>query len=172
TGASLATPSVPRKSRSPSADTLPDLSGISSAVATAFTVTPAQATSASNSISPEQSSSPEPPVAGCSPAVASARPVSTLQAMLLSSSVPLAFSVMNAALGSLLYRSLIGACIARNSPASMLFSCTFALLHFDGPGTYRLDAAKHKSGYHHMAAPVAGRSSAACSGTRSPVSER
>jgi sulfonate transport system ATP-binding protein len=47
-----------------------------------------------------ESSSPEPPVAGCSPATASARPVSTLQAMLVSSSLPLALSVMNAALGS------------------------------------------------------------------------
>ena len=73
---------------------------MSSAVATAFSVTPAQATSASSSMSPEQSSSPEPPVAGCRPATASARPVSTLQAMLASSSVPLAFSVMKAALGS------------------------------------------------------------------------
>ena len=73
---------------------------MSSAVATAFSVTPAQATSASSSMSPEQSSSPEPPVAGCRPATASARPVSTLQAMWVSSSVPFAFKVMKAALGS------------------------------------------------------------------------
>ena len=73
---------------------------MSSAVATAFNVTPAQATSASSSMSPEQSSSPEPPVAGCSPATASARPVSTLQAMCASSSVPLAFKVMKADFGS------------------------------------------------------------------------
>ena len=33
-------------------------------VATAFNVTPAQATSASSSMSPEQSSAPLPPVAG------------------------------------------------------------------------------------------------------------
>ena len=81
---------------------MPDLSGMSSAVATAFSVTPAQATSASSSMSPEHSSSPEPPVAGCRPATLSARPVSTLQAMLLSSSVPLALSVTTAACGSLL----------------------------------------------------------------------
>ena len=73
---------------------------MSSAVDTAFSVTPAQATSASSSMSPEHSSMPEPPVAGCRPATASARPVSTLQAMLVSSSVPLAFSVIIAAPGS------------------------------------------------------------------------
>ena len=73
---------------------------MSSAVGDRFSVTPAQATSASSSMSPEQSSSPEPPVAGCRPATASARPVSTLQAMWVSSSVPLAFKVMKAALGS------------------------------------------------------------------------
>jgi hypothetical protein len=56
TGASFATPSVPRKSRSPSADTVPDFSGISMAVATAFSVTPAQATSASSSMSPPPAS--------------------------------------------------------------------------------------------------------------------
>src|SRR5205807_1550127 len=79
TGASLATPSVPRKSRSPSADTAADFRGMSSAVETAFKVTPAHATSASSSMSPEHNSNPVPPVAGCRPAMASARPVSTLQ---------------------------------------------------------------------------------------------
>jgi hypothetical protein len=39
TGAPLATPSVQRKSRSPSAETMPDLSGTSMAVATALRVT-------------------------------------------------------------------------------------------------------------------------------------
>ena len=73
---------------------------MASAVETAFSVTPAQATSASSSMSPEQSSMPEPPVAGCRPATASARPVSTLQAMFWSSSEPLAFSVISAAPGS------------------------------------------------------------------------
>ena len=48
-------------------------------VATARSVTPAQAASASSSMSPEHSSEPSPPVAGCRPAVAIARPVSTLQ---------------------------------------------------------------------------------------------
>ena len=58
------------------------------AVATALSVTPAQATSASSSMSPEQASRPLPPVAGCRPAVTSARPVSTLQAMPASSMSP------------------------------------------------------------------------------------
>src|SRR6266851_4627822 len=59
TGASRLTPSVPRKSRSPSAMTVPPRNSISSAVATARKVTPAQATSASSSMSPEHA----PPVA-------------------------------------------------------------------------------------------------------------
>ena len=67
TGACLSTPSVPRKSRSPSALTWPERIAIPSAVATAFSVTPAQATSASSSMSPEQSSSPLPPVGGMQP---------------------------------------------------------------------------------------------------------
>jgi hypothetical protein len=79
---------------------------MSSAVETALRVTPAQATKASSSMSPEHSSAPEPPVAGCSPATASARPVSTLQAIFVSSSVPCALSVITAAFGSLLYLSL------------------------------------------------------------------
>ena len=49
--------------------------GSRSAVATAFSVTPAQATSASSSMSPEQALMPLPPVAGCSPASTSALPV-------------------------------------------------------------------------------------------------
>jgi hypothetical protein len=49
----------------------------------------------------EHNSSPEPPVAGCRPATARARPVSILHATLVSSSVPLAFSVTTAACGSL-----------------------------------------------------------------------
>ena len=80
--------------------TSPLFSGTSTAVATDFSVTPAQATSASSSMSPEHSSSPEPPVAGCRPATASARPVSTLQAMPSLSIEPLAFSVITAAVGS------------------------------------------------------------------------
>ena len=51
---------VPRKSRSPSAATLPERNSIPSEVATAFSVTPAQATRASSSMSPEQSSAPLP----------------------------------------------------------------------------------------------------------------
>ena len=66
-----------------------------SAVATAFTVTPAQATSASSSMSPEQAESPLPPVAGWSPASTRALPVSTRQ-VIPSPSDPLAFSVITA----------------------------------------------------------------------------
>ena len=88
TGASRSTPSVPRKSRSPSARRCADVSSTPIAVATALSVTPAQATSASSSMSPEQASRPLPPVAGCRPAVTSARPVSTLQAMPASSMSP------------------------------------------------------------------------------------
>ena len=99
TGASRSTPSVPRKSRSPSARRCADVSSTPIAVATALSVTPAQATSASSSMSPEQASRPLPPVAGCRPAVTSARPVSTLQAMPASSMSPSAVSVMTAALG-------------------------------------------------------------------------
>ena len=55
--------------------TVPPFRRNSSAVATAFNVTPAQATSASSSMSPEQACNPLPPVAGCSPASTSARPV-------------------------------------------------------------------------------------------------
>ncbi len=65
-------------------------------MATAFSVTPAQATKASSSMSPEQSSSPEPPVAGCKPAMAIALPVLTLQATDWSSIEPLALSVTRA----------------------------------------------------------------------------
>ena len=72
---------------------------IFSEVATARSVTPAQATSASSSMSPEHSSEPSPPVAGCSPATASARPVSTEQEM-PSSSWPRARSVTTACSGS------------------------------------------------------------------------
>ena len=70
---------VPRKSRSPSACTLPASTGMPSEVATARSVTPAQATSASSSMSPEQSREPSPPEAGCSPASAKERPVFTEQ---------------------------------------------------------------------------------------------
>jgi hypothetical protein len=59
-GLELCSGDMPRKSRSPSAMTVPLLSGTSTAVATDFNVTPAQATRASSSMSPEQSSRPEP----------------------------------------------------------------------------------------------------------------
>ena len=95
-GRLAATPSVPRKSRSPSACTVPS-TAISSAVATARSVTPAQAASASSSMSPEHSSVPSPPVAGCSPAAAIARPVSTLH-VTPSPSVACAFRVTTAGL--------------------------------------------------------------------------
>src|ERR1700761_6820610 len=64
TGASLLTARVPRKSRSPSAETVPPATSIPSEVATARSVTPAHATSAWSSMSPEHSSVPSPPVAG------------------------------------------------------------------------------------------------------------
>src|SRR5687768_356481 len=116
TGASFATPRVPRKSRSPSAKTCASLSSIPSAVATALSVTPAQATSASSSMSPEQACCPLPPLAGCSPASTSARAVSTRQAM-PSPRRPCARSVTTAAPGSLRYWSFSGACSARSSSA-------------------------------------------------------
>ena len=75
----LSTESVPRKSRSPSALTRPPSTETPIEVATARIVTPAQATSASSSMSPEQSRVPSPPAAGCRPAAAIARPVSTEQ---------------------------------------------------------------------------------------------
>ena len=99
TGASRSTPSVPRKSSSPSARTRPVVTGSSSDVATARSVTPAHATSASSSMSPEHSSVPSPPVAGCSPASASARPVCT-EHETPSPSEPSALNVTSAASGS------------------------------------------------------------------------
>ena len=111
TGASLATPRVPRKSRSPSALTCASRTVSPSAVATALSVTPAQATSASSSMSPEQACVPGPPVAGCSPASTSALPVSKRQ-VTPSPIRPSAFSVTTAASGLLailvLERSLQG----------------------------------------------------------------
>jgi len=68
------------------------------AVATALSVTPAQATSASSNMSPEHALSPLPPVAGCNPAVTSALPVWTLQ-VTPSPRRPSAFSVISAASG-------------------------------------------------------------------------
>src|SRR5947207_9362712 len=53
TEASFARPSVPRKSRSPSAVTRPPRNSMPRDVATAESVTPAHATSASRSMSPE-----------------------------------------------------------------------------------------------------------------------
>src|SRR5919204_357080 len=117
TGASLLTPSVPRKSRLPSALTVPPWTGISSEVATARRVTPAQATSACSSMSPEHRSDPSPPEAGCRPAAATAAPVRTEQLM-PSSSVPVACSVTSAALASARYRSFSGACRLRSSADS------------------------------------------------------
>ena len=64
TATSLDTPNVPLKSKSPSALTVQSLMSTPIAVDTALSVTPAQATNASRSISPEQASKPSPPVAG------------------------------------------------------------------------------------------------------------
>ncbi len=89
-----------------------------SADATAFIVTPAQATSASSSMSPEQSDNPSPPVAGCSPARAMALPVSTLQ-VTPSPSRPAALSVIMAASGAVLYLAFRGAWSSRISSGVM-----------------------------------------------------
>ena len=69
------------KSRSPSAVTVPPSTGTPRAVATALSVTPAQATSACISISPEHAARPSPPDGGCRPACTRALPVATLQAI-------------------------------------------------------------------------------------------
>ena len=68
-------------------------------MATERSVTPAQATSASSSMSPEQASEPSPPVAGCSPATARARPVATEQLTSSCPSSPLARRVITACSG-------------------------------------------------------------------------
>src|SRR5207253_3153958 len=73
--------------------------GIDRLVATARRVTPAQATNASRSMSPEQARLPSPPVAGWSPAVTSALPVSTLHATASAPRLPRARSVISAAPG-------------------------------------------------------------------------
>src|SRR5215472_4518969 len=114
TGTSLETPSVPRKSISPSAFKTASLISIPRDVATAPSVTPAQATSASRSMSPEQASWPVPPVAGCSPAVTRALCVSILQ-LTSSPRRACARSVTRAALGCSRYCSFNGAWIERNS---------------------------------------------------------
>ena len=82
--------------------TTADLIGISSTAAAARSETPAQAISASSSMSPEQSSRPVPPAFGWIPATATPRPVSTLHVTAGSLAVPLAFKVSKAALASLL----------------------------------------------------------------------
>src|SRR6478672_11597251 len=119
TGDSLDTPSVPLKSRSPSADTVPSVISTPMAVATALSVTPAQATNACKSISPEQSCKPVPPVAGCNPASLRALPVSTLQEI-PSPTLPWAFRVMMADSGCSRYLSFNGVC---SSLRSVSFIC-------------------------------------------------
>src|SRR4051812_23153748 len=116
TGTSFATPSVPRKSRSPSACSRASRNSMPSAVATAPRVTPAQATNASSSMSPEHAAWPVPPVPGCRPATASALPVSTLQ-VTPSPTRAWARKVIEADSGTPRYRSLSGLCKARNSSA-------------------------------------------------------
>src|SRR6187551_605001 len=114
TGASFETPSVPRKSRSPSALTMASLTSTPMAVETARNVTPAQATSASSSKSPEHACIPLPPVAGCKPASTNAFPVSTLHEM-PSPIFPSALSVIMAVSGCSRYFSFNGAWRFRNS---------------------------------------------------------
>src|SRR6266511_4926164 len=104
---------VPRQSRSPSAWTEPAIARPIE-VATDRIVTPAQATKACRSMSPEHASVPSPPVSGWRPAFTSARPVCTEQEMPWSSD-PSASSVICAAPGSSLYRSLIGRCKLHSS---------------------------------------------------------
>ena len=99
TGTSFDRPSVPRKSRSPSAWSEASRNSMPSAEATAFKVTPAQATRASSSMSPEQTLCPLPPVAGCKPATTTALPVSILQLTPLPRR-PCARSVKRAASGT------------------------------------------------------------------------
>ena len=70
------------------------------AVATARSVTPAQATSASSSMSAEQASSPLPPAAECRPAVVLPCHTGTAQAMSDMSSVASARAGMRALSGS------------------------------------------------------------------------
>ena len=72
-----------------------------SAVATALSVTPAQATRAWSSMSPEQACSPVPPPEGCKPASTSALPVSTEHAISDSSTAPAALSTMRGGVGVL-----------------------------------------------------------------------
>ena len=69
---------------------------MASAVATAFSVTPAQATSACSSMSPEHAWRPVPPPEGCSPASTSALPVSTEHAIPDPSTAPAALRTMSA----------------------------------------------------------------------------
>ena len=99
--ACLSTPSVPRKSRSPSAVTPPERSatpidGRDRLQRHARRRRPAPRAACRRSRVP----APLPPVAGCSPAAASARPVSTLQAIAASVERARALSVMCAASGS------------------------------------------------------------------------
>jgi hypothetical protein len=66
-------------------------------VATAASVTPAQHTKASRSMSPEHAVEPSPPVAGCSPAGTPALPLSSAQVIVSWKTRPLARSVISAA---------------------------------------------------------------------------
>src|SRR5579875_3063739 len=89
------------------------------AVATAHSVTPAQATSASSSMSAEQAKLPSPPAAGCRPASPPPR-ARTRQAMRPGSSTPSARAGMRALSGRSRYCLFSGACSARSSFASIV----------------------------------------------------
>src|SRR4029078_2453417 len=106
------------------------------AVATAPSVTPAHATRASSSMSPEHALRPLPPVAGCNPAAVSALPVWTLHVR-PSPSVPLAFSVMTAASGAARYFAFRGACSS--------LSC-WVFMRKSYPGTAVAPAMTHGAG--------------------------
>jgi hypothetical protein len=115
-GTSFDTPSVPRKSRSPSARIFASPNGIPRTVATAPNVTPAHPTSASSNMSAEHALWPSPPVAGCSPASTRAFPVSILHVM-LSPTCPSVRRVTNAVLGCSRYCAFKGACNDLSSSA-------------------------------------------------------
>jgi hypothetical protein len=103
---------------------VPSFISTSIAVATELKVTPAQATNASRSKSPEQAKCPLPPEAGCNPASINALPVYTLHEM-PSPILPWAFKITVADSGSFRYFVFNGACMSLKSSdfISLFISC-------------------------------------------------
>jgi hypothetical protein len=99
------------------------------AVATALKVTPAQATRASRSISPEQAKEPSPPDLGWSPAETSALEVFTEQTRFSRFRVPSAFRVISALPASSLYWSFRGCCRAVSSSFFIFFFFSSSSFH-------------------------------------------